>query len=808
MEKRIIIHGHFYQPPRENPWLEAIEIQDSAYPYHDWDSRIAAECYAPNTASHILDPQRRIIDICNNYSRISFNFGPTLLVWLQQYDPEAYEAIIQADKDSRERYSGHGSAIAQAYNHSILPLCNDRDKKTQVLWGIRDFQTRFGRDPEGIWIPEMAVNTDTLEHLAERGIKFTLLSPRQAKSIKKINEDNWTDVPESSIDPKRPYLCNLPSGKSIALFFYDGPIAHDIAFGQLLQNGEKFAQRLLSAFQDNGDNSQLSHIATDGETYGHHQTHGDMALAYCLYYLDKETDAKLSNYGEYLEQHAPEYEVQIVENSSWSCVHGIERWRNDCGCSTGGHPEWNQKWRAPLRGAMDWLRDNLIEIYEDHASNILNDPWQARDDYIDVILNRDPENINAFLQKHAGRELSHDEQVKALRLLEMQRHAMLMYTSCGWFFEEISGLMSVQVIQYAARAIQLAQEVSGINLQDAYKGLLERAPSNLPEHKNGADIYGKFVQPGVLNLLRVGGHYAINSLFKDVSNMDKTYTFSVKGRIFDNSEAGRHKLLIGSVHISSDITRNEGDVSFAALHLGGHNILSGALTNMSQDEFNKMRSDIHESFMKSDISQVIRLLDKYFKNNSFSLKHLFRDEQRMIIDQLLQQSSKDIEASFRQLYENQYPVIQALSGLSMPLPDYFSILMQFILNRDLRKNIEGDEIDFKAMKRNVEEIMRWPVQVDKNMLGYLTGNKINSLTSEWRAEPENVNILQTMNNILDILRPLDLKYNLWKSQVRYFTIGRQHFEQIKQRAQSGDKNAQKLESEFRKFGDNIRVKLE
>ena len=354
MERYICIHGHFYQPPRENPWLEEVELQDSAYPYHDWNERITAQCYAPNTASRIFDQEGRIVDIINNYSKISFNFGPTLLSWMERHKPDVHAAIIEADRLSQERFSGHGSAIAQVYNHMIMPLAGKRDKYTQVIWGIRDFRRRFGRDPEGMWLPETAVDIESLEILTELGIKFTLLAPRQAHRVKRIRKGaKWNDISEGRIDPTMPYICLLPSGRTIHLFFYDGPISQDLAFGGLLSSGEGFANRLAGAFADFRDWPQIVHIATDGETYGHHHRYGDRALAYCLYLIESQNMATLTNYGEYLEKHPPTHLVEIFENSSWSCIHGIERWRNSCGCSSGMYPGWIQEWRSPLREAMD-----------------------------------------------------------------------------------------------------------------------------------------------------------------------------------------------------------------------------------------------------------------------------------------------------------------------------------------------------------------------------------------------------------------------------------------------------------------------
>ncbi|HLD48057.1 MAG TPA: glycoside hydrolase, partial [Desulfobaccales bacterium] len=359
MEKYICIHGHFYQPPRENPWLEAIELQDSAFPYHDWNERIAAECYAPNTLSRILDGEGRIIRLPNNYARISFNFGPTLLAWMMDKTPEIYEAILAADRQSQERFSGHGSALAQAYSHMIMPLAHRRDKYTQVLWGIRDFEHRFGRPPEGMWLPETALDIETLDIMAELGLRFTILAPRQAHKVRKIGQGPWRDVRGGRIDPTTPYLLKLCKGQTINLFFYDGPISQGIAFEDVLERGENLASRLVNAFSAERPWPQLVHIATDGETYGHHRTHGDMALAYALDHLETENSVFLTNYGEFLEKYPPSFEVKILENSSWSCVHGVERWRQDCGCNSGLRPGWSQAWRTPLREALDWLRDTL-----------------------------------------------------------------------------------------------------------------------------------------------------------------------------------------------------------------------------------------------------------------------------------------------------------------------------------------------------------------------------------------------------------------------------------------------------------------
>src|SRR5947209_640447 len=411
----ICIHGHFYQPPRENPWLEAVETQDSAAPYHDWNERITAECYGPNTSSRILDARERIVKIVNNYATISFNFGPTLLSWLEQAQPETYAAILDADRLSKERFGRHGSAIAQAYNHMILPLANARDQRTQVRWGIRDFEKRFKRKPEAMWLPETAVDIDSLEALAAEGIAFTILEPQQARRWRAIGEDDWTEQ-KGAIDPTMPYRCNLPSGRFIDLFFYDGPISRAVAFERLLARGENLAHRLLGAFGQGRTHPQLVNIATDGETYGHHHRHGDMALAYALDYINEQKLSRVANYGQFLADVPPTHEVEIVEQTAWSCSHGLGRWERDCGCSTSGEG-WNQQWRTPLRNALDWLRDECIAIFESRGAALLRDPWDARDDYIDVVLDRSDDNLDRFLAKHSSTENS---TVTILELLEMQ----------------------------------------------------------------------------------------------------------------------------------------------------------------------------------------------------------------------------------------------------------------------------------------------------------------------------------------------------------------------------------------------------
>src|SRR6201994_3421573 len=377
VERYICIHGHFYQPPRENPWLETVETEDSASPYHDWNERITAECYAPNGASRIVNGDNQIIRIMNNYSRISFNFGPTLLSWLEENAPRTYRMIREADRQSMLRYDGHGSAMAQVYNHVIMPLANTRDRITQIRWGIADFKHRFGRAPEGMWLAETAVDTETLQLLAENGILFTVLAPHQCARVRECGEtslqpplpplevpdERWIETPDASVNPNHPYLVPLENGHSITVFFYNGPISRAIAFEGMLNNGETFAWRLARGLDPTHPEPQIVHVATDGESYGHHHRHGEMALSYALKYIEDKKLAKLANYGLFRAKFPAKWEAQINEDTSWSCFHGVERWRSDCGCN-GGRQGWNQQWRAPLRDALDWLRDTVTPLSE------------------------------------------------------------------------------------------------------------------------------------------------------------------------------------------------------------------------------------------------------------------------------------------------------------------------------------------------------------------------------------------------------------------------------------------------------------
>jgi alpha-amylase/alpha-mannosidase (GH57 family) len=806
MKPYICIHGHFYQPPRENPWLGEVEIQDSAYPFHDWNQRISAECYAPNSAARILDEKNDIVDIINNYAKLSFNFGPTLLSWLEKHEPEIYSAILEADKQSQKRFSGHGSAIAQAYNHIIMPLANSRDKHTQIYWGIQDFSHRFKRKPEGMWLPETAVDTDTLEIMAQLGIKFTILSPGQVNRVRKIGSGNWIEVKGGKVDPKKPYSVPLPSGKRLAIFFYDGSISHDIAFGDLLKNGEIFAQRLLQPFSREQVEAQIVHIATDGESYGHHHRFGDMALAYGLDKIESDDKASLTVYGEYLERHPPEYEVEIAENSSWSCAHGVERWRNDCGCHTGLNPGSTQAWRAPLREAMDWLKDKVISLYKNEMVRFVRDIWAVRNEYIHVVLNRSENNVGSFFSMNFGSDLTKTEKTKVLKLLELQRNAMFMFTSCGWFFDDISGIESVQVMKYAGRVIQLAKEIEDLDLEAGYLERLERAPSNKPAFSNGAKIYEQFVEPAELDLLKIGVHYAVSSLFETYPETIRIGEYTAQNQSHDILESTQQKLVLGKAKIRSDVLWEEESISYAVLHLGQHNLYGGARPFTDDHAFSQMGIEIKEAFQKEGITQVVRSMDKHFGDHNYTLWHLLKDKKREILNQVLESTLIEAETSLHHIFDKHHSIMFALKKNNVPLPKAFSTSVEFILNADFRKLMEAEELDIDGIKKIVDEFAKWTLQPDKALLGFVSSSKIDTMMLELQTDPEKTALLKTIDSLMEILGDFPLDLNLWKSQNIFFTLCNKMYGEMKEKANTGDKRAEEWILSMESIGRRLNVK--
>lgn len=808
MNKYVCIHGHFYQPPRENPWLEDIELQDSAYPYHDWNTKITEECYRQNVSSRILGSDKKIIDIVNNYQKMSFNFGPTLLSWLKKHAPEVYGSIIESDRKSMKLFGGHGSAIAQGYNHIIMPLANTHDKHTQVIWGIRDFEYHFGRKPEGMWLPETAVDIETLEVLAEHDIKFTILAPCQARRSRKIGGKQWKNIEDGKIDTTTPYLCRLPSGAKISLFFYNGQVSHDIAYGNLLQNGEAFAQNLTGLLPNNPREAHLAHIATDGETYGHHQRHTDMALAYCIHYIESNNLAKITVYGEYLEKFPPAHEVEIHENTSWSCGHGIERWKSNCGCCSGKHLSGKQQWRKPLRQAMDWLREQLVSVYEKKMADYVCDPWELRNKYISVINDRAAENIDNFFRNHIEKKIEHADKVTILKLLEMERNALLMYTSCGWFFDDIGGIETIQIMQYACRAMQLAKEISTNDFESEFKNILEKAVCNVRELSTGRGCYEKFVQPASIDLNRVGAHLAVSSIFEEYPEQTDIYCYTAKTEKYERIDAGIQTLAIGRASLQSHVTLEEFQIDFAVLYFGDHNLMAAVNSQMPEDKFSSMQESLKNAFAKGNTTEVMRLMNISFGENNYSLWHLFKDEQRRILYELLETTWQEIEASFRHIYEHNYTIMQVMRGMNIPLPKVLSAPAEFIINQDLCNVIQDEETNLDRLQALVDETVRLSLPLDEATLVFVSSRKVNSLMYRFKDSPKDVELLKTIKKTIAILLTLTPALDLQATQNTFFSICKNVYPEMKEKSAQGLEIAKEWVEHFTKLSHYLDVKVE
>jgi alpha-amylase/alpha-mannosidase (GH57 family) len=808
MERYICIHAHFYQPPRENAWLEAVELQDSAYPYHDWNERVTAECYAPNSASRILDGDGRILQIVNNYSRISFNFGPTLLSWMEQKSPAVYQAILTADRESQKLFSGHGSAVAQAYNHMILPLASRQDRYTQILWGIRDFESRFGRYPEGMWLPETAVDLQTLEVLAELGIKFTILSPYQAGRVRPLGGRAWRKVDGGRIDPSMAYAVRVTSGKTMNVFFYDGPISRAIAFEDLLADGRRFSERLIGAFSDSRTWPQLVHIATDGETYGHHRAYGDMALAFALNYIESGQLARLTNYAEYLEKHPPTQEAKVIGNSSWSCIHGVERWRSDCGCNSGGRPGWNQQWRAPLRHALDWLRDAVAPRYQEEAKKLFEHPWVARDAYIELVLNRSRETVVRFMTEQAKRTLSESEIVTGLKLLELQRYLMLMYTSCGWFFDDLSGIETVQVIQYAGRALQLAGQLFSENLATPFLDLLAQARSNLPEQGDGRVIYERYVQPAMVDLQKVGAHYAVSSLFEEYGQNTRIYCYDV-GRIeYRSSRQGKLRVVLGQASVTSEITWESDAITFGVLHLADHSVIGGVRQNQGGEDYHTLDQAVEKAVESGDLAELVRLTEKNFGSGMYTLRFLFRDEQRKILNVILEEATNEARVLYRSFHDEHAHLIRFVTDLGVPLPRRFRLAVDFTLNSELLDAFSNGEVDLNKSRSIIEEIRRTGVKPDAVTLEFSLRQTVERLVARFVASPMEPGLLQRLLETIDLVMSLPFEVRLWEAQNTYYSMMRSYAPQVRERAENGDPQAQAWLEGFAKLGDKLKVRFQ
>jgi alpha-amylase/alpha-mannosidase (GH57 family) len=671
----VTVHGHFYQPPRENPYLNVIERQPGAAPFHDWNERILYECYRPNAFARIVNENGRVVKIVNNYEYLSFNIGPTLMSWLEKRDPEVYQKILEADRLSYQRLQGHGNAIAQVYNHAILPLANHRDKYTQIRWGKADFQRRFGREPEGMWLAETAIDAETLKALIAEKIKFIILAPSQAEKCRPLPNDDdpqpeWLEVSTNQIDPTLPYRCFLPEGNPdrdyIDIFFYDGPISGDLGFTDVLYNAVYLAGRMAEAVRDDDRPTQLIATATDGETFGHHKQGTEKTLAYAFTQEFPARGWNVTNFAHYLSLHPPTWEVKLKPVTAWSCAHGVERWQNDCGCGGGG--AWHQKWRRPLRDALDWLRDLAIPIYEDEMRELGIDPWVARDAYIQVIGDRSTASVDRFFHTYCDRQLSDLERIDALRLLEMQRHALLMYTSCGWFFEELSRPEGVQILRYAARAIELICEVAGIDLEPEFIQLLSLSPSNVDLFKDGAVVYHQLVSSARISIKQIAAQYAIGSLLTNYGAKEQVYGYEVERKDFQIQRLGNIAVAWGRIDLVAQITEETADLTFAVVHLGGGNFHCCVQNFSDRRTHTRQENELFAILKTASVSRLLAKMQELFGDKWYGLADIFAEERHRLLQMLSQDTLSQLDSLYAQIYRDNYGAIAAFQQDDFPVP--------------------------------------------------------------------------------------------------------------------------------------------
>lgn len=689
----VTVHGHFYQPPRENPYLDAIERQPSAAPFHDWNERIHYECYRPNAFARVLNESGELLGIVNNFEYLSFNIGATLMSWIERHDVEVYQRIVEADRKSCERLNGHGNAIAQVYNHIILPLANERDKRTQIRWGKADFRSHFGRDPEGMWLAETAIDYPTVKALIEEGIKFTILAPSQAERCRAFSDADWQEVGGGQIDPTRPYRCFLNPGDHsspyLDIFFYDGPISRDMGFDTALSSSHHLAGRLGQAVRGDHRPTQLISVATDGETFGHHKGGTEKCLAYAFIEEFPRRDWTVTNFAHYLSLNPPTWEVELKPVTAWSCAHGVDRWQENCGCGGGG--EWHQHWRRPLRDSLDWLRDQLIRVYEEEGKKLFNDPWAARDEYIQVI--RDRGNLSKFLAKHQVQKLGNGERLDAVRLLEMQRHALLMYTSCGWFFEELSRPEGTQILRYAARALELAGDVSGIQLEKGFTKRLTSAPSNVDCFKNGAEVYRQLVIPAQISFEQVAAHYAISSLFTSYAREERVYCYTANQLDYQAQRMGAVTLAIGQLQLTSEITRESRHFIFAVLHLCGWDFYCCIQPFTGRRSYTQVKEQVFETLAQGSAAQTILKMNQTFGEAAYSLQDLFAEERHRMMQLLSQETLTRLDQLYTQVYRDNYGVLMAFHRDELPVPRELQVAAEIAIGHRLLLTLRSLEQD-------------------------------------------------------------------------------------------------------------------
>jgi hypothetical protein len=783
MSGKICIHGHFYQPSREDPWTGIVEREPSAAPWHDWNQRICEECYRPNTAARILDGQGLIETTLSTYSRISCDFGPTLLAWLERESPAVYEAVLHADRSAKERFSGHGSALAHPFHHIILPLLPQRDKVTEIRWGIRDFEDRFGRYPEGMWLPEMAVDRETLEVLADHDIRFTMLAPHQVRRLRPAPGEDRADT----TDPGTAGTCRLPSGREIAVFIHDAALCHEVAFGTLLENGDRFADRLLAAASGGG----LVHVATDGETFGHHRKFGDMALAWCIRRLEADP-SPLTIYGEYLEQQPSFPGIDIIERTSWSCPHGISRWDEGCDCTSGRHTGWSHAWRGPLRSALAGLAQTLRELYAREAAPLFTDPWSARDDCISLIRDPSPGSCRQFMEAHAGTLPPADTPEKACMLLELSRQCLAMQTSCALFFDDIGDREAVQALRHAARALQIAREISGTDHETLFRSALSRIPGNRPHLPDGDAVYTAHVLPHILP----PHHQAACLALEDIRNGRASLSFAQPGT-GDFIEIGE----LVPVHDLSFAGRR---IRYCMMGTGMESVLLG-VTSEAGILSPEVCADIFRMFRKRGYPVAGEELRRVCFPPPLTLPDLMPAGRRLVIRSQLGRMQDALDEAESIIFDRYTGLVregQEQSGLD---PGVFR-LARSVLTRRMRLLLADPGSTTGDLADLAGECVRWGVSPEQGEVRVPGESFLMRLAGDWAAHPEDRERLDRVVQALGILHGLPVPVQLWDLQNLFLLVRDGPAGPVRGKAAQGEPGALAWQEQFLALGSALRVR--
>ena len=800
----LTIHGHFYQPPRENPWIERIELQPDAHPFHNWNDRILIQCYQPNAMSRIVDSEGKVMEMVNNFRLLSFDVGPTLMSWLEKYAPMVFHRILEGDQLSRQERSGHGSAIAQVYNHMILPLAEERDQRTQIRWGIYEFKKRFERDPEGIWLPETGASERTLEILIEESLEFTILAPEQAQKIRPLGAPNslWKDVSDGSIDTTRPYryFHSRDTERFIDLFFFDRPLGSEIGFGDLLLDAKKLMTKLMNTHHSDRHHSELIHAATDGETFGHHKAFGERVITFILKEDAERHGFKRTNYGEYLEKFPPQFEVKIKpgEGTSWSCAHGVKRWKEDCGCYTGGQPGWNQKWRAPLREAVHFLENRLAEIYEKEGRQIFGDPWKARDGYIQLILDRSAESQKSFFDQHALRSLSEAEKIKASKLLEMERYAMLTETSCGWFFNDLSGLETVQILRYALRALELAAEFGGEGIEKEFVTQLTQAESNLAEFGDGSGVWEKRVKPARVSEAKLVSHYAFRKLFDLPTSNEDFYNHQISERELERKTVEKRTLLMGSVRVTGRTIPESREWGYAIFHEDDSQVQC-FVKRLSAGEFHPLSVALSDVLLKKQGPIFLEALKQVFGHEIFFLKDLFPEERQQILWLLSERMRKDFYQTIERLYEENRSRLSLIREATRFLPEELKGILEWMMGERLFQWIQklDSKVSFEEIQKKgraiLEEAKERGLAVHARSSVEFLSKRLNDCIEKLFTQ-ENPALVQKIEKVLELAKEFDLRLHARIAQDLFFVFAQTVLQEWIDAYKHGERDETKLQT--------------